>query len=71
MPSLPLSSTLCVHVRTLKMIISLPADFVLSSASRLERGGEKGLTPSCSPAVPLSVVKQWPFTPRMTAGVSV
>ena len=46
------------------MIISLPVDFVLSSASRLEGGGEKGLTPSCSPAVPLSVVQTMALHPQ-------
>lgn len=63
MPHLPLLLCVCVWARTPKITVSLSADFPLSSASRLEAGGEKGLTPSYLPAVPLSALQTMALHP--------
>ena len=55
---------LCVWARTLTIRISVPADFLSRSASRLKGGGGKGLTPSYLPAVPLSVVQTIALPPQ-------
>lgn len=48
---------LCVLGARVLKTISLPADFLLSSASRLEKERKKGVTPLYLPAIPLSVVQ--------------
>ena len=49
-----LSSVVCSGARILKTTVSLPADFLLHCASRLEERGQEGVTPRYLVAVPLS-----------------